>query len=340
MKAARLHAYGQPLSVEDVDEPRIETPLDVVVRIAGAGLCRTDLHILEGRLAEELDVELPYTLGHENAGWVAEVGSEVTNVEVGDAVLVHPLVTCGLCRACRAGADMHCESSDFPGLTTDGGFAELLRTNARALVTLGPGIEPKDVAPLADAGLAAHHAVKRAVQDLPPGTHAVVVGAGGLGQIAIQCLKLFAGAEVVAVDVSEPTLELARELGADYAVLSSGSQVAAVRDITGGGAEAVFDFVGEGDAIADAVAMLRRGGTYYVVGYGGRLDLPVLELVSQELSIVGNLVGTYAELAELATLAAQGRIRVPTSVYPLAAIGDAVADLQAGRLRGRGVIVA
>jgi NAD+-dependent secondary alcohol dehydrogenase Adh1 len=339
MKAARLRAYGQRLSVEEVPEPTIETPLDIIVRIGGAGVCRTDLHIMEGRLAGELSVDLPYTLGHENAGWVAAVGSGVTNVTIGDSVLVHPLVTCGLCRACRAGADMHCDSSEFPGLTTDGGFAELLRTRARALVKLAPGIEPKDVAPLADAGLAAHHAVKRAAPTLVPGTRAVVVGAGGLGQIAIQCLKVLTSAEVIAVDVSEAALELARELGADYLVINDGNQVGAVRDISDGGAEAVFDFVGEGDAIADAVAMVRRAGTYYVVGYGGSLGLPLLRLVSQEISIVGNLVGTYAELAELATLSAQGRIRVPTSLYPLDAIGDAFDDLQAGRLHGRGVLV-
>ena len=140
MKAARLHGYHERLRLDSIDEPTVTGPLDVVVRIGGAGLCRTDLHIIEGQWAEKSGVTLPYTLGHENAGWVHEVGSAVSNVEVGDAVIVHPLITCGLCRACRAGDDMHCETGAFPGIDTDGGFAELLKTNARAVVKLDPAI--------------------------------------------------------------------------------------------------------------------------------------------------------------------------------------------------------
>jgi NAD+-dependent secondary alcohol dehydrogenase Adh1 len=126
LKAARLHSYHERLMLDSIEEPTATGPLDVVVRIGGAGLCRTDLHIIEGQWAEKSGVTLPYTLGHENAGWVHEVGSAVSNVEVGDAVIVHPLITCGLCRACRAGDDMHCETGAFPGIDTDGGFAELL----------------------------------------------------------------------------------------------------------------------------------------------------------------------------------------------------------------------
>jgi NAD+-dependent secondary alcohol dehydrogenase Adh1 len=158
MKAVRLHRYGERPAVEDVAEPEMTDPLDVIVRIGGAGLCRTDLHIIEGQWKEKSGVELPYTLGHENAGWVHEVGSAVSNVSPGDAVIVHPLITCGQCRACRAGDDMHCEANLFPGINTNGGFAELLKTNARAVVKLAPGVEPKDVAAHADAGLTAYHA--------------------------------------------------------------------------------------------------------------------------------------------------------------------------------------
>src|SRR5919109_5105271 len=122
MKAARLHDYHERLAVEEVEEPSVEGAFDVVVRVGGAGLCRTDLHIVEGMWAERVDVELPYTLGHENAGWVVEVGPEVTTVAVGDAVILHPFVNCGFCRACRAGDDMHCDDGRFPGITVDGGF--------------------------------------------------------------------------------------------------------------------------------------------------------------------------------------------------------------------------
>src|SRR5919199_6957907 len=141
MKAARLHEYDENVSpgslkVEEVEEPKIEGPLDVIVRIGGAGLCRTDIHVVEGQWKEITGVELPYTLGHENAGWVEEVGSAVTNVAVGDAVIVHPFMSCGFCRACRAGNDMHCDKGLFPGITVDGGFADLLRTSARSVVKL------------------------------------------------------------------------------------------------------------------------------------------------------------------------------------------------------------
>ncbi|MEA2509240.1 MAG: NAD+-dependent secondary alcohol dehydrogenase Adh1 [Actinomycetota bacterium] len=339
MRAARLHAYGQGLALDDVEEPTIQDPFEVIVRIGGAGLCRTDLHILEGQLEGRVEVELPYTLGHENAGWVAEVGSAVTNVGIGDPVIVHPLMSCGFCRACRAGDDMHCEESHFPGLTVDGGFAELLKTSARALVKLTPDVEPKHAAALSDAGLAAYHAVKKAALILHPGARVVVLGAGGLGHIGIQCLKVLTPAEVIVIDASPAAVELAGELGADRSLLADGTHVAAVRDLTNGGAEVVMDFVGEGSAIGDALAMLRRAGTLYAVGYGGTLHIPTIDIVSTELTVVGNLVGTYNELVELMTLAAQGRVRVHTTTYPLDAIDEAIADLRAGRLNGRGFLV-
>ena len=340
MKAVRLHRYGERPLVEEVAEPEVTDPFDVIVSIGGAGLCRTDLHIVEGQWKAKSGVVLPYTLGHENAGWVHEVGSAVTNVAVGDAVIVHPLITCGLCRACRAGDDMHCAANLFPGISADGGFAELLKTNARAVVKLAPGVEPKDVAAHADAGLTAYHAVKKAAEILYPGTTAVVIGAGGLGHIGIQSLKVLTAARVIVVDRSEDALELARECGADDVVLADGRQAQAVLDRTDGlGAEAVLDFVGEGGALEASVAMLREGGTHYVIGYGGVLSVPALDIISAEINIVGNLVGTHNELAELMTLEAQGRITLHTSTYPLDAIDDAMDDLDGGRLHGRGILI-
>jgi NAD+-dependent secondary alcohol dehydrogenase Adh1 len=340
LKAARLHDYHERLKLDSIDEPTVTGPLDVVVRIGGAGLCRTDLHIIEGQWAQKSGVTLPYTLGHENAGWVHEVGSAVSNVEVGDAVIVHPLITCGLCRACRAGDDMHCETGAFPGIDTDGGFAELLKTNARAVVKLDPAIQPQDVAAHADAGLTAYHAVKKAAAILQPGTRAVVIGAGGLGHIGIQCLKALTAAEIIVVDPLEPALELARDIGADQTVEVREGYVDTVLEMTDGkGAEAVVDFVGEKGATADGVAMLRDGGSYYVIGYGENLDLPTIDIISREISFVGNLVGTYNDLAELMTLQAQGKVTLHTNVYPLQAINDALDDLDHGRVRGRGILV-
>jgi NAD+-dependent secondary alcohol dehydrogenase Adh1 len=341
MKAAQLHAYEEEgLHLDEVPEPTIQDPHDVVVRIGGAGLCRTDLHIVEGQWKEKSGVALPYTLGHENAGWVEEVGSAVANVAVGDTVIVHPLATCGLCRACRGGDDMHCSAGVFPGISTHGGFAEYLRTGARAVVKLDPSLQPKDVAALADAGLTAYHAVKKAASLLYPGTRAVVIGAGGLGHIGVQCLRALTPAEIIVVDRSKDALRLAMASGADHAVLADGGQIDDVLELTGGaGAEAVIDFVGEGSAVEDGVAMLRRAGSYFVIGYGGMVNVPAIDIISTEINFVGNLVGTYNDLAELMTLAAQGKVQLHTRTYPLSAVNEAMADLAAGRLQGRGILV-
>jgi NAD+-dependent secondary alcohol dehydrogenase Adh1 len=315
MKAVRLHQYEQLPTVEEVDEPKITGPHDVIVRIGGAGLCRTDLHIIEGQWQQKSGVTLPYTLGHENAGWIQEIGSAVSNVKVGDTVIVHPLVTCGLCRACRAGDDMHCINSTFPGISVDGGMANFLKTNARAVVKLNPSLEPKDIAALADAGLTAYHAIKKAAALLYPGTKAVVIGAGGLGHIGIQCLKALTPAEIIVVDRSPAALELTRSWGADHTVLNDGSQVKQVKDITDGrGAEAIIDFVGEGGAIEDGIAMLRQGGSYFNIGYGGNLNIPTIDIISNEINFIGNLVGTYNDLDELMVLTAQGKVKLHTAI--------------------------
>jgi NAD+-dependent secondary alcohol dehydrogenase Adh1 len=342
MRAARLHAYHEALALDEVDEPKAVGPLDVVVRIGAAGLCRTDLHIQEGQWAEKSQVQLPYTPGHENAGWIHEVGAGVTNVEVGDTVIVHPYITCGLCRRCRAGDDMHCENGSFPGIDRDGGFADFLLTSARSVVKLDPSLHPKDIAALADAGLTAIHAVKKAIPVLGPGTRALVIGAGGLGHIGIQCLRAMTPTEIIVIDPSEKALALAGELGADHTVqVEAGrSHVDTVREMTDGmGAEAIIDFVGEKGAIQDGIDMVQDGGFYYVIGYGENLDIPTIDVISREISFIGNLVGTYVDLQDLMTLTAQGVVTLHTSTYPLDAINDAMADLDGGRLQGRGILV-
>src|SRR5919109_3991867 len=340
MRAARLHRYDDRPVIEDVPEPTVTGPQDVIVKIGGAGLCRTDLHIIEGQWKEKSGVRLPYILGHENAGWVHEVGPAVENVAVGDTVIVHPLMTCGFCRACRAGDDMHCTNSAFPGISTDGGFAEFLKTDARAVVRLEPSLAPQDIAALADAGLTAYHAVKKAGARLYPGTRAVVIGAGGLGHIGIQCLKALTPAEIIVVDRSQGALDLARTWGADHTVLVDGTQVSRVKELTDGrGAEAVIDFVGEGGAIEDGLALLRRAGSYYIIGYGGTLTVPTNDIIATEVSFVGNLVGTYNDLVELMTLAAQGKVALHMAAYALEAVNDAISDLESGRLRGRGILI-
>jgi NAD+-dependent secondary alcohol dehydrogenase Adh1 len=340
MKAVRLHGYHQQPVIEEVPEPQVRGPLDVVVRIGGAGVCRTDLHIIDGQWDVAMHPALPYTLGHENAGWVHEIGSAVTNVAVGDTVILHPTPTCGLCRACRAGQDMHCVQSVFPGLGVDGGMAEYLLTSARACVKLDPATKPEDVAALADAGITAYHAVRKAIPLLYPGTTCAIIGAGGLGHIGIQCVKALTAADIVVIDRNPDALKLAEQLGARHTVVADGRQVDAVKDLTGGaGAEVVLDFVAEQGAENDGFAMTRPAGSYFVIGYGGTLTVPTLDIISTERNIVGNIVGTYNELAELMVLAESGRVTLHTRTYPLEAAVDALHDLDAGEVRGRAILV-
>jgi NAD+-dependent secondary alcohol dehydrogenase Adh1 len=340
MKAVRLHAFHSEPVIDEVPEPVITGPLDVIVKVGGAGVCRTDLHIIEGQWDAAMGTPLPYVLGHENAGWVHEIGSGVTNVAVGDTVILHPTPTCGLCRACRAGQDMHCVASSFPGLSRDGGMAEYLLTSARACVKLDPSTRPQDVAALADAGITAYHAVRKAIPLLYPGTTCVVTGAGGLGHIGIQCLAALTATSIIVVDRNPEALKLAEQLGARHTVVADGNQVEAVRELTDGlGADVVLDFVAEQGAEQDGFAMTRRAGSYYVIGYGGELRVPTLDIISTERNIIGNIVGTYNELAELMVLAQAGRVTLHTRTYPLDAAVEAFADLDAGRVRGRAILV-
>jgi NAD+-dependent secondary alcohol dehydrogenase Adh1 len=338
MKAARLHAFNAALELDELPAPEITDPFDVIVRVGGAGFCRTDLHIIEGWFEGVIPVELPLVVGHENAGWVEAVGPQVANLAAGDAVVLHPRMSCGMCRACRMGKDMHCAEFVFSGVTSPGGFAEYVKTSARAVVKLPPGVEPKDVAAHADAGVTAYHAAKKAAATLYPGAKAVIIGAGGVGHIGIQCLRALSPAQVVVVDRSPDALELARQCGAEHAVLADGSHGEAVRELTGGGAQVVLDFVGEG-TVTDGVAMLAAGGSYYVVGYGDTLSVPTIQMVLTETSFIGNLVGSYIDLVELVELVAQGKVTSHNRTYPLDAVNEVLDDLKQGRLQGRGILV-
>ncbi len=340
MRAVQVVGYNEALKMAEVPMPSATGPFDVVVRIGGAGVCRTDLHILEGQWAEKSQVHLPYTIGHENAGWVHEVGSAVTHVAPGDKVILHPLITCGLCRACRSGDDVHCEESQFPGIDTNGGYAEYLLTTARAVVRIDDSLEPADVAALADAGLTAYHAAAKAAKQLTARDTCVIIGAGGLGHIGIQVLRALTPARLVVVDRNEAALDLARDIGAHVGVLADGTQVEQVLALTDGkGAEALVDFVGEGGATAQGIAMLRRAGDYYVVGYGENIDVPTIDIVSAEINIIGNLVGSYNDLQDLMALAARGAVTLHTQKYALDDFQQAISDLDAGRVRGRAILV-
>jgi NAD+-dependent secondary alcohol dehydrogenase Adh1 len=346
MKAAVLHQYDTTLSnpdfvaLEEVAEPEIQNQTDVVVRIGGAGVCRTDLHVIEGIWRQKVDVKLPYIMGHENAGWVEEVGKAVDGFKRGDPVICHPLISNCHALAARRGNDMHVEGSEFPGISTNGGYAELLRTGASSLIRLPRTLAPKDVAPHADAGLTAYHVAKKAAGHLLPGERVVVIGVGGLGHIGIQVLAALCSADIIAVDRSEMALSLAKECGAHHTVTADEHQVEAVRVLTDGrGAEAVIDFVGEGNSIEMGLAMTRNSGAYYIVGYGGEIRISALDMICTERRIIGNLVGNYSELVELMELANRGKVNLATNYYKLQEANQALHDLHHGKIKGRAVLV-
>jgi NAD+-dependent secondary alcohol dehydrogenase Adh1 len=288
---------------------------------------------------EPAGVTLPLVLGHENAGRVAAVGDLVSTVVVGDPVLVFPPYSCGLCVACRRGIDMHCDQHQFTGLTVDGGFAEYVVVSERSVVKLPPGSNPVEVAPYADAGVTAYHAIRRVAHLAVPGATAVVIGIGGVGHVGLQLLReLGSGAVMVAVDPNPLRRALAASLNAD-AVLDSVEVVDAVRDLTDGrGADLVIDFVGTQQTHEDATGMLAKGGTYSIVGFGGMVSIPSGAMVGNEQAIVANLVGTWVDLWEVMQLHGRGKLTLKTETHRLEDINDVLAKLREGEITGRAVL--
>lgn len=309
------------------------------MRIEGAGVCATDLHAIDGEM-EPAGLTLPVVLGHENAGRIAAVGDLVTTVAVGDPVLISPPHTCGLCVPCRRGRDMMCVDHQFTGLTVDGGFAEYVVVSERSVVRLPEGLSPADVAPYADAGITAYHAVKRVAGLAVPGAMVVCLGIGGVGHVGLQLVReLGSGATVVAVDPSPQRRALAASLGAD-AVLDSAEVAEAVGDLTGGrGADLVLDFVGTDASHAAGIEMLVRGGTYSIIGFGGMVSVPSAAMVGKEITIVANLVGNWIDLWEVIQLHARGKLILKTEMHPLEDVNDVLAKLREGEVTGRAVLV-
>ena len=210
----------------------------------------------------------------------------------------------------------------------------------RSLIKLPPGVEPAEVAPHADAGITAYHAVSRIAHLAKPGTNVAVIGVGGVGHIAVQLLHELGSGRVLAIDTDERRRRLAREVGADEVLEGGPEMVATVRDATDGrGADVVVDFVGTDQTHADAMAMLARNGSYSIVGYGGTLSLPSLLMITNEQSLVGNLVGSWTDLWELVQLHAAGRVKLKSETHPLSEVNEVLAKLREGEVTGRAVLV-
>lgn len=349
MTALRLTAWKREPELLEVPVPE-PGPADVVIRVGGAGACHSDLHLMHDFDDGVLPWGPPFTLGHENAGWVSAVGAEVGGYAEGDAVAVMGAWGCGRCENCRAGVDTYCENlAEAPvpggggGLGLDGGMAEymLVRDAERHLVPLPDGLAPVVAAPLTDAGLTPYHAVRRSVPKLTdPRTTAVVIGVGGLGQMAVQILRVLTAARVIAVDTREAALEAAGRAGAVELLTAGDETEARIRELTAGrGADVVLDFVGAQPTLELAVAVVRQLGDLTIVGIGGGV-LPVgFFSVPYEASIQTTYWGSHRELAEVVDLGARGLLRPTVATYPLSDAVTAYRDLADGRVEGRAVIV-
>jgi propanol-preferring alcohol dehydrogenase len=341
MKASRLTTVGRPAELCEVAVPE-PGPGQVLIKIGGAGACHSDLHLMDWPEGV-LPWKLPYTLGHENAGWVEQLGAGVTSVKKGDAVIVYGPWGCGSCRACRLSRENYCEhASEIAvfggGLGLDGGMAEyMVVPSARLLIPIGD-LDPVRAAPLADAALTPYHAIAKSRDRLYAGSAAVVIGAGGLGQMGIQLLKATTGARVIAVDTDPHKLETARTLGADMVVRSDADAGTTIRKHTGTGADVVLDMVGSDATLALGAKSLRAEGRLVIIGLAlGTLPVTFFGL-PYGAEVASSYWGTATELLELVALARQGKIRLDVETFSLERATEAYDRLRRGEIRGRAVI--
>ena len=347
MRAVRLESWKSEPLLTEVATPA-PGPGEVLVQVGAAGACHSDLHLLHDFEPGVLPWSPPFTLGHENAGWVHTLGPGVRGLEPGQPVAVVGAWGCGRCGRCLAGLETYCEapaSAPVPGggggLGLDGGMADfLLVPAARHLVPLPDGLSPVLAAPLTDAGLTPYHAVRRSFGKLSPASTAVVIGVGGLGHLAVQILRATTAAHVIAVDPKETALQLAKSSGADLTLAPGPTLVDEVRAATDGhGADVVLDLVGSDSTLATAAAVTRPLGDLTIVGIaGGSLPVSFFGL-AYEASVQTTYWGNRSELVELLDLAARGLLSPEITTFPLDEAPEVYAGLAAGDVTGRAVVV-
>jgi propanol-preferring alcohol dehydrogenase len=338
MMAYRLLAAGHAELV-DVDEPE-PGPGEAVLRVLGAGVCRTDLAVRRNGLAD-----LPVTLGHEIVGEVVALGPGARGVSIGETVAVYELIGCGRCAPCGRGEDNLCREAPpaVPGITRDGGMAEQVVVPARNLVALG-ALDPVEAAPLTDAGMTALHAVERGRAWLTRDAVVVVVGVGGLGHLALQFLAATADTRVIAVDVDAARLAFAEQLGAAHGVRAGEGAAEQVLAFNAGRrVDVVFDFVGSQESVDLAARVTGRGGAILVTGGGGgrlcvRAQMGAGRAPEREVTILHTFGGTRADLVRALALAEAGRVRTRVQSFGLHEAAHALTELEAGRVLGRAVI--
>lgn len=347
MRALRLMNWKSEPELVEVPKP-IPDHGQVVIRIGGAGACHSDLHLMHDFAPGTLPFAVPFTLGHENAGWVDSVGTGVRHVKEGDAVAVYGPWGCGACPRCQLGMETYCENpagSYAPGggggLGVDGGMADYMLVPAeRFLVKLPVGLTPEIAAPLTDAGLTPYHAVRRSWSKMTPDATVVIIGVGGLGHMAVQIVKTTTSAQVIAVDAKDDARQLATKVGADHVLTSDATTADKIKELTGGrGADVVLDFVGAETTIRQAMAAARVLGDVTIVGIAGGSFPWSFFSQGYEINLATTYWGSRPELLELFALASRGLIHTEHTVYSLDMAPQAYKDLKAGKVRGRAVIV-
>ncbi len=338
MKAAVLHELGAPVVIEEIATPEPGAG-EVLIKIVACGVCHSDLHLAAGEweLLKPI-TKLPLVLGHEVTGAISSIGEGVTGFEIGDRVGVPWLhYTCGECEFCQTRRETLCVKQQVTGCTVDGGFAEFIKAKASHTVKLPDNLSFAEVAPLLCAGLTVHKALKNA--GLQAGQSIAIFGIGGLGHLAVQLAKA-RGAEVIAVDVSDDKLELARECGADNIVNAATAQAYKdIKKLTAGGAHVVMVTSGSRTAYETALRSLRRGGTLSVVGMAPEpISVSTVALVSGEYKIVASAVGTREDLHEVLQLASQGSVKCRIELRPFSEVDKVLNEMKEGRLLGRVVL--
>jgi propanol-preferring alcohol dehydrogenase len=331
MKAAVVHDFSKPLSLEDVPKPD-PGPGQVLVRIETSGLCHTDIHAAHGDWP--VKPSPPFIPGHEGVGIVERLGPGVTEVALGDRVALPWLgYACGACEYCTTGWETLCEKQQNTGYSLDGGYAEYATAAAKYVAKVPDGVEPLDAAPLTCAGVTTYKAVK--VSGARPASLVAIFGIGGLGHLAVQYAKVF-GASVVAVDIVDEKLELARELGADYTVNAKEEDpVEAIKAL--GGADAAISVAVAPKAFEQAYGSLRRGGKLVFVALpaDNHVELPIFETVLNGITIIGSIVGTRSDLAEVFRLHALGRTRVVRETRKLDEVNECFDEVEKGKVQAR-----
>ncbi|HEY1316146.1 MAG TPA: alcohol dehydrogenase AdhP [Gaiella sp.] len=335
MRAAVVEDFAKPLVLREVPKPTAGHG-EIVVRMETSGLCHTDIHAAHGDWP--VKPKPPFIPGHEGIGIVEEVGPGVAEVRPGDRVAMPWLgYACGTCDYCVSGWETLCLEQKNTGYSIDGGFAEYVKAHGRYVVKVPPGVDPVDAAPLTCAGVTTYKSVK--VAGTRPSDLVAIFGVGGLGHLALQYARI-AGGRVVAVDLQDDKLALARELGAEFTVNAAKEDPAEAIQRLGGVDQAIALAVSP-TAFEQAYRSLRRGGTLVFVGLpaDNTIELPIFETVLNGITVVGSIVGTRVDLREVFELHAAGLTRVITEVRSLATVNEAIADVEAGRVPARVVFV-